>query len=246
MHQPAARRARDADSARAAILAAAEQTFAQRGFTGARVDEIAEASGYNKSLIFYYFTDKLGLYRAVVGRCKTEIGAAIARLLEPFLADENSPLDAAQVRAFTQSAVRWSFAFYLANPLNLRILGWEMAEGWRTFALRQGQTPGDDRPWLDGVRHLLRRAQIAGIIRPALDPDLLLANIIGMPLSHLLSIPRYQLFFPGTDLTSDEALARAREQMVALVLHGILPDSLPDSLPSSLPDSLPDSLPNTG
>ena len=222
MHRPAKHRGRDAETARAAILTAAEEHFARSGFTGARVDEIAAASGYNKSLIFHYFGDKLGLYRAAVGRCKAEIGAAIAPLLEPFVASD-APLDAAQVRRFTESAVRWNFTYYLANPRVLRILGWEMAEGWHAFSLRQ--TLGEERPWLEGVRRLLHRAHDAGIIRHALDPDLLLANIMGMPLAYLLSIPRYQVFFPGADLTSDEALARAREQVVTLVLHGIMAES---------------------
>lgn len=223
MRQPDKHRGRDAETARAAILAAAEEQFARSGFTGARVDEIAAASGYNKSLIFHYYGDKLGLYRAAVGRCKTQIGEAIARLLEPFLVDDDLPLDAAQIRRFTESAVRWNFTYYLANPRALRILGWEMAEGWHVFTLRQ--TPGEERPWLEGVRHLLRRAHDAGIIRHALDPDLLLANIMGMSLAYLLSIPRYQIFFPGVDLTSEEALDRAREQTVTLVLHGIMADS---------------------
>lgn len=231
MGQPEKHRGRDAETARAAILAAAEELFARSGFTGARVDEIAAVSGYNKSLIFHYFRDKLGLYRAAVGRCKVEMGAAIALLLEPFLTNEDAPLDAAQIRRFTESAVRWNFTYYLANPRILRILGWEMAEGWHVFTL--GQAPGTERPWLEGVRRLLRRAHEAGIIRHALDPDLLLANIMGMPLAYLLSIPRYQVFFPGVDLISDEALARAREQVVTLVLHGILPDLLPDPVPDS-------------
>lgn len=231
MRQPDKHRGRDAETARSAILAAAEELFARSGFTGARVDEIAAASGYNKSLIFHYFGDKLGLYRAAVGRCKMEIGEAIASLLETFLADEAAPLDAAQIRRFIESAVRWNFTYYLAHPRILRILGWEMAEGWHTYALRQ--TPGAERPWLEGVRHLLRRAHDAGIIRRALDPDLLLANITGMPIAYLLSIPRYQVFFPGVDLTSDEALERAREQVVSLVLYGILPDPLPGTAPNS-------------
>ena len=53
------RRERDAEVARGAILDAAEEIFAREGFDGARVDAIAEASGYNKSLIFHYFEDKL-------------------------------------------------------------------------------------------------------------------------------------------------------------------------------------------
>ncbi len=55
------RRERDAEVARKAILDAAEEIFAQEGFDGARIDAIAEASGYNKSLIFHYFEDKLRL-----------------------------------------------------------------------------------------------------------------------------------------------------------------------------------------
>ena len=42
--------------------------FAEHGFDGARIDAIAKASGYNKSLIFQYFGDKLGLYAAVIRR----------------------------------------------------------------------------------------------------------------------------------------------------------------------------------
>ena len=38
------RRTRDADATRAALLARATREFADRGFDGARVDEIAEAA----------------------------------------------------------------------------------------------------------------------------------------------------------------------------------------------------------
>ena len=58
----------DAEGAREAILNAGEEVFAQHGFDGARIDAIAKVSGYNKSLIFQYFGDKLGLYAAVIRR----------------------------------------------------------------------------------------------------------------------------------------------------------------------------------
>ena len=56
----------DAEGAREAILNAGEEVFAEHGFDGARIDAIAKSSGYNKSLIFQYFGDKLGLYAAVI------------------------------------------------------------------------------------------------------------------------------------------------------------------------------------
>lgn len=40
------------------ILKAAEGLFAEKGFDGARVDDIAETAGVNKALIYYYFKSK--------------------------------------------------------------------------------------------------------------------------------------------------------------------------------------------
>lgn len=40
------------------ILKAAEEIFAEEGFDGARVDEIARRAGVNKALIYYYFESK--------------------------------------------------------------------------------------------------------------------------------------------------------------------------------------------
>lgn len=59
---------RDAEKTREKILEAAEQEFSREGFAGARVDEIAAVAGCNKQLIYRYFTDKQGLFEAVVVR----------------------------------------------------------------------------------------------------------------------------------------------------------------------------------
>ena len=48
------------------ILAAAERVFAAAGFGGARMAEIAAASGLPKANLHYYFRTKEGLYRAVL------------------------------------------------------------------------------------------------------------------------------------------------------------------------------------
>src|SRR5258708_3118266 len=73
--EPGSRRGRihDAKGAREAILNAAEMVFAEHGFDGARIDAIAEESGYNKSLLFQYFGDKLGLYAEGIKRAARKI-----------------------------------------------------------------------------------------------------------------------------------------------------------------------------
>lgn len=49
-----------------AILDAAAEEFADKGFAGARVDEIAKRAGINKAMLYYRVGDKEELYRRVV------------------------------------------------------------------------------------------------------------------------------------------------------------------------------------
>jgi len=54
------------DRSRAAILAAATKEFSQKGFDGARVDQIALRSKVNKNSIYMYFGNKDALFLAVL------------------------------------------------------------------------------------------------------------------------------------------------------------------------------------
>nr|WP_202895626.1 TetR/AcrR family transcriptional regulator [Iningainema tapete] len=49
-------------------MAAAEEEFAQHGLIAARTEAIAAKTGVAKSMIYYYFKDKEGLYQAVLER----------------------------------------------------------------------------------------------------------------------------------------------------------------------------------
>ncbi len=72
---PAHALSEEALQTRKRILDAAEQVFARKGFDGARVDEIAEAAGANKALIYYYFESKKALLGELVNRAVREIVA---------------------------------------------------------------------------------------------------------------------------------------------------------------------------
>ncbi|MGH7287017.1 MAG: TetR family transcriptional regulator, partial [Myxococcota bacterium] len=47
---------------RAAILAAAEAVFAERGFAAARLEDVAARVGIRRASIVYHFRDKRELY----------------------------------------------------------------------------------------------------------------------------------------------------------------------------------------
>ncbi|MEN8169537.1 MAG: TetR/AcrR family transcriptional regulator [Pseudomonadota bacterium] len=62
----AAKQAHEATSS--TILEAASKVFADKGYDGARVDEIARAAGVNKATLYYQIGDKEALYHAVITR----------------------------------------------------------------------------------------------------------------------------------------------------------------------------------
>jgi TetR/AcrR family transcriptional regulator len=55
-----------ADQTRARILSAAIRQFSENGLAGARTEQIAEAAGVNKALLYYYFRSKEELYSAAI------------------------------------------------------------------------------------------------------------------------------------------------------------------------------------
>jgi AcrR family transcriptional regulator len=63
---PSRTQAERADQTRARILDAAVQEFSSNGLAGARTEQIAEAAGVNKALLYYYFSNKQALYDAAL------------------------------------------------------------------------------------------------------------------------------------------------------------------------------------
>ena len=223
MSEPGSRRGRvhDAEGAREAILNAAEEVFAEHGFDGARIDAIAEVAGYNKSLIFHYYDDKLGLYTAVLMRIDQQGGELQARLLEPLLADEHLTSDASKFRTFLRAVMRLIFDFLVENPRILRMLAWEGAEGWQIMRKIASQFNSDD---VKLFRRLLEKAQEAGLLRAGRDPYMMFTIAYATCLSYLTFSPLLEQAFEE-DLLSPDALERAREMIVEFVVRGMMDDS---------------------
>lgn len=110
------------DAARDRILDAAERLFAERGFEGTSVRELAASAGVNLAAVNYHFGGKEALYRAVGERLMHELrerrmtairraldapGATLESVLRAFAWEIFRPLDdAARARAFTRLANR--------------------------------------------------------------------------------------------------------------------------------------------
>jgi AcrR family transcriptional regulator len=215
-------RERDAEVARETILEAAENVFAREGFDGARIDTIAAESGYNKSLIFHYFNDKEGLYRAIIRRMKARMNS---ELMEPLMAfiENSDEMSIHRVRLFLEMAIGHYLDFMIQHPRNLRMMAWEAAEGWHTY-LVEGAADKEieaHRASIFCIADFLRRAQADGVICPDIDVRFLVINLMNMCITHLLNLPRYQWFFNDSTADQHASLAHIRQQIAQIVLYGI-------------------------
>ncbi len=211
-------RMHDAEGAREAILNAGEEVFAEHGFDGARIDAIAKASGYNKSLIFQYFGDKLGLYAAVIRRADEQTRTWQNEALSALSATELD-ISVDQIKNLLRMYVGEYFDYLVEHPHIMRIYNWEMAEGWQTFSKILTQRDFDD---VDEFMPVLTRLQDAGMLRSKPEPILQFSHAIFSCLAFLALPSLYKTLMPAVDFTSPAELAHAREFLVDFVVRGLL------------------------
>ena len=220
MDEPGSKRGRthDAEGARQAILDAAEDVFAEHGFDGARVDVIARVAGYNKSLIFQYFDDKLGLYASVIRRADDQTRGWQNEALSALWANEKV-MNAGQIRNLLRKYVGEYFDYLLEHPRIQRIYMWEMAEGWQTFSKILSQRDFDD---VDQFAPILAKLQDAGLLRSKLNPLLQLSTSLFTGALYLSLLPFYRVLVPDLNFSSPGELANAREFVVEFTVNGLL------------------------
>lgn len=225
MPEPGRKRGRervyDAQRTREAIVNAAEAVFAEHGFDGTSMDAIAQASGYNKSLLFQYFGDKLGLYTQVLKRADKEMGELMLRVFSPLLEDETLASDASRFKSFLKSTCGAFFDYMVEHPHLMRLFNWEQAEGWQTFTRIASQfEPGD----LTRFEALFEKARRAGLLRSDLDTVVIVVLIEQICWSSPAALPLYQSLLAGRNFSSATALTHVREQIIAFLVAGMMGD----------------------
>lgn len=154
-----------------AILAAAAEEFAERGYEGASLNRIIDEAGISKGSLYYYFEDKQDLFVTVWRR-------AIDRLLE-----DAGPFDPQQLDAETywdefREWVRRSMEAMHANE-------WYVKMGQAFARIRMDTSASEAlRGLVDWGRKLTReilgRGQELGVVRTDLPLDLLVELLLAM------------------------------------------------------------------
>ncbi|QFZ24589.1 TetR/AcrR family transcriptional regulator [Saccharothrix syringae] len=152
-------RTRDPDRTRADILDVATSEFADKGYAGARVDEIAARTSTTKRMIYYYFGNKEQLYIAVLERAYTGI-RAVEQELD---VDHLDPVDA--IRRLAEL----TFDHHESHPDFVRLVSIENIDRAEHIA-RSPVLSGLATPAVDVLARILDRGREAGVFRADADP----------------------------------------------------------------------------
>jgi TetR/AcrR family transcriptional regulator len=162
---------------RAAILKAAEQLFAERGFASSRLEDVAERVGIRRASIFYYFPDKPALYDAV-----------LANALDHLLMRTSAALaKRGSLSARIEAGVAAWVETLGTRPTLARLLLREAADGTSESPpalLRHTQ------PFVELVQRLMQES--AGdplLAAPPIDPIHLASTIVGATVFFVAAMP---------------------------------------------------------
>lgn len=189
------------------ILHVATAEFATNGLSGARMDEIAAKTRTSKRMIYYYFGDKVGLYRQV-------LEAAYARVRE---GEEELDLEGLDPRAALSRLVEFTFDHHARNPDFIRLV---MIEN-----IHQGKYLGGselirnlNRSAIDRVADIYWRGRDAGIFRTGLDPLELHWQISAPSFFNISNRATFSLLF-GESLFDTKCQQRLRAHVVDMVMR---------------------------
>ena len=200
-------RINDPERTMANILQEATAEFADKGLSGARIDEIAARTRTSKRMIYYYFGSKEGLYIAVL----EEAYRRIRRIESDLHLDELGPEQA------LRTLVGFTYDYQLGNPDFVRLVMNENIH--RGEFMAQSKTIQDlNVPVINAVRAVYERGVVAGVFRPDVDAIDLHMSISALCFFNVSNRHTFSLIFKR-DLDSLAAVAARRENIVEMVVR---------------------------
>jgi AcrR family transcriptional regulator len=207
----APRRTNDPDGTRRNIVEVATREFAQKGYSGARVDAIASRTRTSKRMIYYYFGSKEGLYLAVLDEAYSGIRRAEATL----------DLETLQPEAALGTIVGFTFDYYNKHPEFVRLVMNENIMDGAHMA-RSKTISKLNVTVIDALRRIIARGQKQRVFRRDIDPIELHMSISALGIFHVANRATFSTIF-NRDMTSPKALATRREEIVEIVLRHVRP-----------------------
>jgi TetR/AcrR family transcriptional regulator len=183
------------------ILTAAREVFFQKGFSGARMQDIADEAGINKALLHYYFRSKEKLFETIFREAFEKL---VPRIIEVFSSD--FPFFD-KIRAFCEAYITMA----MENPFIPIFILNEMHRNPEGFQKTFGDIPKKVPHAL--LKSVIKNAVDEGLIRE-IDPPQLIMNMLSLCIFPTISRPMFQLVMNMSD-TQFKKMSELRKTEVA-------------------------------
>ena len=198
-----------------AILEAAMDEFIAHGWTGARMQAIADRAGINKTLLHYYFRSKKNLYQRILYRVmKYFFGVVLGKIAESGSFEE-----------FLRAAIDTIVEESSRNPRLPMFLMQELSTGGKSARVMLREVVAEQENPITAVMLGKVRAAIEeGVIR-SVDPGQFILTMIGSCLYFALAEPiimeigSLEGFSEGFD--RDQFLQRRKKEIFSVLYYGI-------------------------
>jgi AcrR family transcriptional regulator len=200
-------RSHDPEVTRQNILAIATKEFSEKGYSGARVDEIAAHTNTSKRMIYYYFEDKEGLFIAVLEEAYRRIRQIEATLDLAHLEPE------AAIRAL----VGFTFDYQNSNEDFIRLVMVENIH--QGVHLARSQAIQElNIPVINTLREIYNRGVKEGLFRKGIDEIDLHMTISALCFFNVSNRATFSQIFKR-DMAAPHMLAKRRETVIDTIIR---------------------------
>jgi AcrR family transcriptional regulator len=203
-------RVQDPEGVKRNILAVATAMFAEKGYSGSRVDEIARKTETSKRMIYYYFKDKEGLFLAVL----EEAYAGIRSIEHDLDLAGLSPVDA------LRKMVEFTFDYQNGHPDFVRLVIIENIHHAENLK-RSQRIQNLNVSVIAMLEALYRRGVAEGVFRDGIDVIDLHMSISALSFFNVSNRYTFSYVFKR-DMVSPEALAGRRAVASETILRFVM------------------------
>lgn len=203
---------RNPQKSKTAILSAAENEFAQKGFFGARVDEIATKADINKRMIYAYFGDKEELYSQVLLHNYSKMEE-----IENQLVKENY-----QGTQLVKNVISTYFDFLYNNPNFVNILMWENLN--KGNYLNRLENSSIERKSIKHFIQTIEKGKEDGIFKTDIDSFQVVISMITTCFANFSNQYTLSKLF-HTDLSDKDIIEKRKQHTIQLVLSYLLKEN---------------------
>lgn len=189
------------------ILEAAKNIFQVKGMNGARMQEIADEAGINKSMLHYYYRSKELLFEAVFKNAF----ALLAPQLNAILNDDSSIEE--KIKNFTHNQISFTLKYpyipnFIIQELNRNPNFIEKVQQSSAF------------PTLDKFNAQVKKEVEAGILKP-IDGSQLFINIISLNIFPFIAKPLLNGFLKLSDKEIKTMMEQRKKEVAEFIINSI-------------------------